>query len=189
MTHLGEIIASSTSRFCAQCPTDAEAPDFGGFVLVDGGAQRALAVVSEVRCGNFDAGRRPVAYGLGEDELYRQQPQLRELLATEFEALLVGYAEADGPWRQLLPPQPPRLHRFVFAAPADAIAAVTASGDYLRTLLAGEAGDDLLAAAVRASLGAAAEPAAFLVRTGQALARLVGDDYDRLAALLRRIRA
>jgi hypothetical protein len=186
--HVGEIIASSTTRFTAQCPSEEDAPDFGGFVVVEAAPGRALAVVCEVRSGSFDAHRRPVAFGLSEEDLYQQQPQLRELLTTEFDALLVGYAADGEPWRQLLPPRPPRLHRFVHDAEPEAVRAVTAGGDYLRTLVAGEASDDLLAAAVRASLDASDDHSAAVVQAGQALARLLGDDYDRLRVLLRRVR-
>lgn len=188
MTHLGELVASGTTRFTAQCPDEDSAPDFGSFVLVDAPPGQALGVVCDVRAASLDAHRRPVAFGLSQEELFRQQPQLLELLSTEFDALLIGYRAPDGDWRQLLPPRPPRLHHFVYSADEHAVAAVTRDGDYLRTLLAADAGDDLLAAAVRASAPAHTEDPAWLVRTGRALARLVGDDYERLQVLLRRVR-
>lgn len=186
MSHVGEIIASSTIGFTAQCPSDEAAPPLGGFVTVESPAGPAMAVVFMVRAASFDANRRPMAYGLAEDDLYRQQPQLRELLATEFDAALIGHDPGSG-WRQLLPPQPPRLHRFVYPADPAAIRSVTTGGDYLRTLAAAELSDDLLAAAIRASLAADDDQGAARVAMGQALARLLGDDYDRLQALLRRI--
>lgn len=182
---LGEVIESSTARFCAQCVGDTPPPALGSFVTVALGEGEALAVVIESRCASADPHRRAMAYGLPPDELYRQQPQLRELLTTEFDACLLGHATA-GVWRQWLPPHPPRLHSFVHRAPDDAVAAVTASGDWLRTLAAAELGDDLLAAAVRAAIGSDGDPAR-LVEVGRALARLFSDDYDRLRALLRRI--
>jgi hypothetical protein len=189
MTHVGEIIASSTTRFSAQCPDEDSAPAFGSFVVVDAAPEQVIGVVAEVRAGTLDANRRPMAFGLSQEELFRQQPQLRELLATEFDAVHVGYGDDVGVWRQILPPRPPRLHRFVQpAAPAE-IAAVTADGDWLRTLAAAEVADDLLAAAVRASLAAHGDARDYLVRMGRVLARLVGDDYERLQALLRRLRA
>ena len=186
MTAVGEVIASTTSQFTAQCPADTEPPALGSFVAVDLPSGQGLAVVSEVRCASADPNRRAMGYGLQPDELYRQQPQLRELLTTEFDACLVGYAAA-GIWRQWLPPRPPRLHSFVVPAEGDAVQAVTASGDWLRTLVAAELGDDLLAAAVRAAMASGDGSPETLVEVGRALARLFGDDYDRLRALLRRI--
>jgi len=185
-TMLGEVIESSTARFCAQCVGDAAPPALGSFVTVALGAGEALAVVSEIRCASADPNRRAMAYGLPPEELYRQQPQLRELLTTEFDACLLGHAQ-DGVWRQWLPPHPPRLHSFVQPAPAEAVTAVTASGDWLRTLVAAELGDDLLAAAVRAAMACGDDAEPRLIEVGRALARLFGDDYDRLRALLRRI--
>ncbi len=186
MSHVGEVIASSTMRFTAQCPDEDRAPEYGGFVMVDTPDGRAVAVVSEVRAGSVEGNRRPLAYGLSEEDLYRQQPQLRELLSTEFDAWLVGYDDGLR-WRPILPPRPPRLHRFVHPAqPAD-ILAITADGQYLRTLSAAGLSDDFLAAAVRASLAVRGDDRAYLVATGQQLARLLGDDYDRLKAMLRRV--
>lgn len=185
--HVGEVVLSSTTRLTAQCPDDDATPALGSFVAVDYGPGRALAVVAEVRSGSLDPGRRPVAYGLAEDELFRQQPQLRELLSTEFEAILIGWAEDDGPPRQLLPPRPPRLHRFVSPAQPDDVRALTSGGDWLRTLLAAEVSDDLLAAAVRAALATRTDDPSARLEAGRALARLVGDDYERLQVLLRRV--
>ena len=186
VSHHGELILSTTTRFTAQCPSEDAAPALGGFVMVEIPPGAALAVVAEVRAASFDAHRRPQAYGLDADELYRQQPQLRELLVTEFDACLIGHNPGDG-WRQLLPPRPPRLHGFVFPAPPAAVAVVTAAGDWLRTLSTAELSDDALAAAIRDSATAHPGDGRYLIRTGQALARLLGDDYDRLQALLRRI--
>lgn len=186
--HLGEVVASSSTRFVAQA--NGTEPAFGSFVAVDVPGGAALAVVAEVRHGSFDPNRRPTAYGLPADELFAQQPQLRELLVTEFEALLVGHG-ADGRWRPHLPPHPPGLHAFVRPADELAIRLVTLDGGYLRTLLAAEVSDDLLSGVVTASLAVwpagAPEQREFLVTTGRALARLLGDDYDRLQAVLGRI--
>lgn len=186
MNHLGELIASSTTRLTAQAPDESSAPPLGGFVVVEAPGGTAVAVVCEVRAASFDAHRRPIAFGIDEDELYRRQPQLRELLVTEFDACLVGYRD-DGVWRQILPPRPPRLHRFVYPAEPEPVREITADGGYLRTLTAAELSDDVLAAAVRWSLPAHSDRPGHLIATGQALARLLGDDYDRLQALLRRI--
>lgn len=183
--HVGEVVVSTTTRFLAQCPSEEVAPPLGGFVAVDVPAGQALAVVSEIRAASIDPNRRPVAFGIEEEELFRQQPQLRELLATEFDAQLIGWHDGAC-WRQLLPPRPPRLHRFVYLAPAEAVTAVTHDGDWLRTLTAAELSDDFLAAAIRASLATGGDADA-LVAVGRTLARLLADDYDRLQVLLRRI--
>lgn len=186
-SHVGEVIVSSTTRFTAQCADEERLPALGGFVVVAAPPSAAVGVVCEVRASSLDPNRRPVAYGLPAEELFRQQPQLRELLAIEFDACLVGHDPGDG-WRQLLPPHPPRLHHLVDLAPVEAIRAVTASGDYLRTLAGADVSDDVLAAAVRASLAAHDGGPEYLIHIGRCLARLL-DDYERLQAILRRITA
>ena len=57
--------------------------------------------------------RRATAYGLTEQQLREEQPQIFELLKTEFEAVIIGYGDDKGP-QQVLPPQPPGIHSFVF---------------------------------------------------------------------------
>ena len=64
------------------------------------------AVVYSAGTGSAEPGRRPAAYGLAEDELRRQQPQIFDLLATEFSALHVGCAR-DGRFRAGIRPAPP----------------------------------------------------------------------------------
>lgn len=187
---VAEILLSGTSRFTAQVCDGIVPPAFGEFVVADAPGGEVLAVVGEIRCGSFDSNRAPVVYGLTVEELFAQQPQLRELLVTEFDALVIGW-RSDGGWRGGLPPRPPGLHTFVQPAPALAVRVVTRDGGWLRTLLTAEAGDDLLAAAISASLavwqGDDARQQAVLL--GRAAARLFGDDYDRLQALLMRISA
>ena len=51
------------------------------------------ALVASATTGSAEPGRRPAAYGLDEATLRREQPQIFDLLATEFVALPVGTAE------------------------------------------------------------------------------------------------
>ncbi|MCC7494629.1 MAG: hypothetical protein IT204_19885 [Fimbriimonadaceae bacterium] len=182
---VGEVLSSSTVACTAQAPASELAPDLGAFVVTVSPPE-ALGVVTAVRVAGFDSHRRPLAYGLPPDELERQQPQLRELLVTEFDLVLLGACELDG-WRQRLPARPPRLHSFVRLATAAEVRTITAQPDWLRTLAAAEPRDDVLAAAIRAAAAARPGDRQHLVQTGRALARLWADDYERLQALLRRV--
>src|SRR5579871_1436795 len=77
------------------------------------------AVVYHATTGSLEPGRRPAAYGLNEAELRAEQPQIFDLLATEFSALHIGFVR-EGRLRAYLPPRPPRLHAMVTAcAPAE----------------------------------------------------------------------
>src|SRR5207253_10155572 len=106
-------------------------------------------------------------------------------------ALLVGF-RVQGLLRQPLPPIPPPLHYSVYTCSDAEVATFSERLDYLRTLLAAPAAlaDELVAASARLA-AVARDPAAaeaFLLRVGRELAVLLRDDYDRLTAVLRRLR-
>jgi hypothetical protein len=176
------------------------------------------AVVSETRTASLEAGGRPIARGhedVVDAAIYHENPDLEHVLRTEFKALLVGFrsapatpawAESDGqPTKarpmpgsrdggifQHLPPLPPPLHYSVYACTPAEIVAFTERLDFLRTLLAAPPGlaDELAAATARAAAAAHGGRGgdAFLLRVGRELAVLLRDDYDRLTAVLRRLR-
>ena len=79
-----------------------------------------------------------------------EQPQIFELLKTEFEAVTIGHGDERGP-RQVLPPQPPHIHSFVHPCTEAEVKALTGNGDFLRSILNGRRlpADDLIIAAVR----------------------------------------
>ena len=147
------------------------------------------ALVYQATTGCVEQGRRPAAYGLSEAELRDQQPQIFELLCTEFAARHVGFAQEERV-RPYLPPRPPNLHAFVVECSPVEVCALTDSLDFLRALLStpGEAGpDELIAACLRHAYACRDRDFAFLVRAGKLLANLLRDDPERLAALLRKL--
>ena len=176
------------------------------------------AVVAETRTASLEAGGRPIARGhegVLDAAIYRENPDLEHVLRTEFKALLVGFRVSasrpgfegaekrlssspalggaeGGPIYQHVPPLPPPLHYSVYVCTAPEVVAFTERLDFLRTLLAAPPGlaDELAAACVRAAAtargGAAGD--AYLLRVGRELAVLLRDDYDRLTAVLRRLR-
>ncbi len=147
------------------------------------------ALVYFALTGSIEPGRRAAAYGLEEDELHRQQPQIVALLATEFSALHVGYAQ-DGRIRSHLPPRPPRLHARVWECTPAEVCALTEDTDFLRPLLVptGEVSpDELIAACLRSAYLYRDRDTAYLVRMGKQLAMLLREDPERLTALLRKL--
>jgi hypothetical protein len=101
----------------------------------------------------------------------------------------VGFVES-GRIYQYLPPQPPPVHYSVYACdPAELIAFSECSDCFRAALFASQIpSDELLAATIRAAARARPDGHDYLVRAGRELASLLKDDYDRLTALLRRIR-
>ncbi|MBD3307831.1 hypothetical protein GF339_15470 [candidate division KSB3 bacterium] len=186
--YIAEVIESSTTEFTAQTRELDGSPPFGAFVKV-GTTLQSMAMIYQIATGSADLNRRPIAYGKTEEELRREQPQIFELLRTEISAKIVGYWDEHG-MKQTLPPQPPRLHSFVYPCPLEEVQAFTAQFDYLRTLagIGGTLSDELLIAAIQQtcrSRGTAARE--WLIRSGKELSRLLRDDYDRLESILRRI--
>ncbi len=204
---VGEIVEATSHDLVAQSVRLHEAPAFGSLVRVpvgapgaagwDGAARDAdlelYAVVAETRTASIEGGGRPIARGhadVVDAAIYRENPDLEYVLRTEFRALLVGF-RAEGVTRQHLPALPPPLHYSVYRCEAREVIAFTERLDYLRTLLAASAtlADELTAASARLAAAARGgeDAEAFLLRVGRELAVLLRDDYDRLAAVLRRL--
>ncbi len=198
---IGEVIESSTTRFVAGAYELLAAPPFGALVRAQGRAPEmsVYGLVYEIRTGSKEPGGRALVRGrtysgreLYDAEIYDEHPDLAEVLQTEFSAITVGFAEA-GRVYQFLPPEPPPVHYSVYACLPDEVRAFTESSDFFRTVLFAPQlpADELLAAAVRAAARARPAPdaeRAYLVAAGRAVASLLKDDYDRLTAILRRMR-
>ncbi len=154
------------------------------------------ALVYGASTSSLEPNRRPSALGFAdEDEMRRQQPQIFELLRTEFSGMLVAYSAGDGsPLKRHLPPRPPRIHSRVYACTPAEVQMLTADLGFLRPILlpsggglAGVPADELVAACLRQARMAQAQDPGFLLRAGRALALLLSDDYDRLQAILRSV--
>lgn len=189
---IAEVIEASTTEFVAHCYDLDGAPDFGSFVRVRDRAIDIFAVVSEVRTSSIDPGRRPLARGQNaddEEQLYRDNPEIRELLRSELTATVVGFREADE-FKHYLPPRPPRIHGFVYRCTDAEVEAFTNCLDFLQTLLASPnriALDELIAATIRNAWLARSGDREFLVRAGKEVATLLANEVNRLNGILRRI--
>lgn len=185
--YIGEVIESCTTEFVAQCRELHISPPFGSLVRVESQVP-IYAFVYEITTHSIDPMRRPIAYGKTEEELREEQPQIFELLKTDFKGLIVGY-EMEGVVRQALPPAPPKLHSFVYECEIEEVRRFTDEFDYLRLISASTKGvkDELLIAACRYAWEAHDYDHAYLVALGKELSRLTKDDYDRLRSILRRI--
>jgi len=191
---VGEIIDTSVANFAAQACKLNEAPPFGAFVKVtvpsEGYASRTVyAVVYAIHTGSLEPGGRPVLRGrdgMRDGAIFTANPDLEQLLRTEFSALIVGFDEG-GPLRTFLPPSPPPLHWSVVTCDATEVSRLTERLDYFRTILsAGDAPvDALLVANIRLASEASGDVPGFRVRAGRELATLLKHDYPRLTAILR----
>ena len=121
----------------------------------------------------------------------RSQPQIFDLLTTEFSGLLIAYKLTDNSIRRHLPPVPPRMHSQVFDCSASEVTELTANLAFLRTVLnpgapiqGAPSSEALIAACLRNAWIAQNESQDFLELAGRKLLDLIGDDYDRLKAIM-----
>ncbi|MBC8163236.1 MAG: hypothetical protein H7Z42_18665 [Roseiflexaceae bacterium] len=197
---IGEIIESTTTRFTAGAYELLAAPPFGALVRAQAREPGAAVygLVYEIRTGSKEPGGRASVRGrtytgreLYDEEIYAEHPDLAEVLQTEFSAITVGFLTGDQLY-QYLPPQPPPVHYSVYPCDEAELLRFTEHSDFFRAVLFSfqVPGDEALAAVVRAAARARAphDDRAYLVRAGREIAALLKDDYDRLQAIVRRIR-
>ncbi|MCL4459615.1 MAG: hypothetical protein M1136_02165 [Chloroflexi bacterium] len=190
---IGEVIEASTTEFVAQSYELHQPPPFGSFVRVTDAAIEIYGLVANTKTGSIDPGRRPIARGkdeVDEEDVYRHNPELPELLRTDFTVVIVGFRE-NGVIYQYLPPRPPRIHGFVYACSPAEVRMFTTELTFLHTLISSVAHvavDELIAACLRQASTARGNDRSFLINAGKELAILLMNDINRLNAVLRRIK-
>jgi hypothetical protein len=190
---VGEIVAVATTTFTAQSYDLNHAPAFGSLLRVPvptghGRSPLYYALCYGAQTGAIEPGRHAVAWGRfddDEDDIYRRQPQLSQVLRTTFDALLVGYANGDAVV-QRVPAMPPRLHALVYEATREEVALFNADLGYLRFVLRTPLpnADDFIAAAIEHAQRAMGGDRAFLVAAARTVVRLLGSEHERVMNIL-----
>jgi HAS barrel domain len=196
---IGEVIEANTIGFTAGAYELLAAPPFGALVRAQT-REPGVAVyglVYDIRTGSKEPGGRALVRGrtytgreLFDEEIYHEHPDLAEVLQTEFSALTVGFV-SGGRIFQYLPSHPPPVHYSVYEGTRDELTQFSETTDFFRTPLfaSNVPSDELLAAFIRHAARVRGDAERdYLVRAGREVASLLKDDYDRLTALLRRIR-
>ncbi|MBI2861174.1 MAG: hypothetical protein HYX91_06670 [Chloroflexi bacterium] len=189
---VGEVIEASTVAFTAQCYELYCLPPLGSLVSTRQGEVELYGIVHHAATGSLEPGRRPIARGrdeASEEDIYRSSPQLLKLLQSEFCALVVGHREG-GEMRHYLPPQPARIHGFVYLCGPEEVREFSQSFGFLNLLLNAHLQtppDELVAASLRRMGLAREDRHDFLVRAGRELALLIGD-FNQLKSILGRLR-
>ncbi len=150
------------------------------------------AVVAGAQTASLEPGRRAIARGKDEPSeaaVYEASPQLTRLLRSEFTAVVVGHKDGDK-LRQYLPPQPARIHGFVYLCPPEEVKEFGRSFAFLNILLNESLpvpAEELIAACLRQLSAAHGDGRAFLVAAGKELAGLLSGDYIKLKNILGRL--
>ena len=191
---VGEVIEASTTGFVAECYELYQSPPLGSLVKTVDSAMELYAVVCAATTTGVEPGRRPIASGRGEsdeEEIYRANPQLLKLLRSEFEVLVVGHRTGNKLYHYL-PPKPARIHQFVCPCSPEEVKEFSRSFAFLNVLLGAHSQvppEELISACLRQMGEAQDDRHAFLVAAGKELSVLVNGDFNRLRAILERIKA
>jgi HAS barrel domain len=185
--YIGEVVESGTRGFIARSPRVGEAPPFGSFVRTDAGSP-VYGLVYEIITGSKEPGRKPDAYDMSIEELRREQPQIFELLKTEFHVLTLGYNESEK-IRYALSPLPPPIHSFVYECTDEEKVALSSEDFFLRSIISSTnvPVDDLIISSLLCAQSARKQDGDYVVRMGKSLSRFLKDDYERLSSILRRL--
>ena len=189
----GEVIAAGTTDFTAQSYELYRLPPLGSLVKTRDLEVELYAVVYNATTTSLEPGRRPIARGKDEDSeeaIYRASPQLAKLLRSEFSALVVGHRQDDKLYHYL-PPRPARIHSFVYLCPPEEVREFSQSFDFLNMLLNTSLPlppDELIAACLRQMGQVQQDSHAYLLAAGKQLASRLGGEFDRLRAILGRIK-
>ena len=188
----GEVVETSVESLIGQCHRLYEAPPLG--TLVRAGSD-IFAVVSGIATLALDPSRRVIARGSDaatEADIYAANPQLERLLRTDITLTVVGHCTSGAPVHQYLPPQPPRIHTFLYACDPQEVRSFFGDGglqfDFMSLLLASFANtDDVIAASLREAAVAFEDSRAFLIEASKAVAVLLTGDTMRLNTIVRRL--
>jgi hypothetical protein len=190
---VGEVIEAVTTGFTAQCYELYQMPPLGSLVKTGDSSAELYGIVCNAATTSLEPGRRPIARGRdekSEEAIYRSSPQLAKLLKSEFEALVVGHREGDKLYHRL-PPQPARIHGFVYLCPPDGVRDFGKSLDFLNIILNAHLpvpAEELVSAALRRMSQAYDDQRGFLVAAGKELAILLSGNLNQLNAILGRIK-
>jgi len=190
---IGEVIEASTGGFSAQCYQLYKLPALGELVKCRYQDVDILAVTCNGSTSSLEPGRRPIARGYeeaSEEDLYNNNPQLNQLLRSEFSTIVVGFKRGES-FYHYLPPQPVRLHSFVYRCSPDEVISFGESMEFLMLLSGVQCEvpiEELIAACLRV-MGAFHSPESdFNMRAGRKLAEIYSGDYQRLRAILARLK-
>ena len=186
---IAEVIEASTAQFTAQCYELYEIPPLGSLVKTGD----IYGIVCQAQTAGMEPGRKPIARGKDEpteSAVYESSPQLSKLLRSEFTAAVVGYKK-DEKIHQYLPPQPARIHGFVYLCQPEEVEEFSKSFSFLNILINAIIpipAEELIAAALRQMSRVNKDSHAFLVAAGKELANLLSSNIARLKSILEKLK-
>ncbi len=188
----GEVIESSLSIIKAQCWKWDDFPSFGSLVTIEIQKRTLFGLVHHIQTGSLDAQRTVFAYQKTEEELQQEQPQIFEFLCTTFSCLILGYKE-QGKIIYQVPPEPPKIHTFIYRATELDSSSFFSHEHYLPLLFSFAhhtfSLDELLLALLKNIANTKALTPEALNNFIQTFSLLTANDYRRLKLFLQRAQA
>ena len=188
MMAIGEVIESTTAEFTAEARRYDQVPAYGPFVKVRDGNILIYGIVSGAYTGSMDGVSKAKAFFKSLEELKMEQPQIFELLRTEFSCVVVGYEEA-GRYHPYYPPSHPGLHLPVEEADDLEVLTISQYLNYLDKTLNDPSGngEELTAAVIRTTARLQTDPRAYVIKVGRELLRIMNYDTQRLKSVFERV--
>ena len=187
---VGEIVKSTSTQFVSESFDMKRPPTLGSLVKVCLDENQDLyGVVCYGETGSIDSGRRAVRRStedVYDENIYRENPQLKHVLRTEFTSLSVGVMGGERVL-QGVPSQPPPLHYSVHSCEPEETTRFTNELHYFRLLLDSSlpvAAEQVLASHVQEMYEQRESDEDWLRRAARETAHLLEQDYDRLIAVL-----
>jgi len=187
-----EIIESSLTSFTARSWQWDSFPSLGSLIYTAQGDRIVYGLVHSIKTGSFDESRTPFAYKKTEAELKKELPHIFELLKTDFQALILGYKEAET-INYVCTPEPPKIHSFIANTSAQMSIEFLQSTHYLYLIFSMQKElfniDELLLSFVYYQQKNNVFDANHINSFIDTFCLLSGNDYKRLKVFLHRLQA
>lgn len=189
-TAFAEIIESSLYAWRAQTWQWDNLPSLGALVTIQTNQRTLFGIIHEISTQSRDSSHYPHPYQKTEEELRREQPQIFHFLQTTFTCFPVGYYENNNVWYQI-PPQPPKIHDFVYNPSPEMQKLFFSHHGYLHVLLGISPHvahlDELLLALLKQAIISGALNHDRWTELITTFSLLIGNDYRRLKLFLQRL--
>lgn len=181
--YFGEVLGSSVHLISGECYALDELPAYGQAIIAETDPA-AVALVSELRVGSALPGRTLIKRNLTAEEIPVKYPEMEELIAAEFEAIVVGRLSADSIVLRS-PARPVSLYTQVRTASSKEVVALSLADNLISRLFRIAEDDDFLVSVISNIAAELEDKAGFLDEAARELAVLLTEDYPRLEYLLK----
>ena len=189
---IGEVVESTTTSFVSQCYRLYDSPHLGTIVKT-GGPYPALGLVYNITTQGIDPSRKPVARGIDnllEDDVYRINPQLEQLLRTDFFSITIGYVQDENIMCKL-PPNPPPIYSFVEPCDDNELLALSSDLSFIKVIVNSglPASDELIATIVNELANHKDSREDFLITAGKMLLTVFPGDFRKMEYIIGKVQS